>query len=296
MGDDAAIVQAARVSYGAGTKTVREDRGLINYLLEHRHTSPFEMCELKFHCKLPIFAARQWIRHRTANVNEVSARYSIVKDEFYMPAREQLTTQSKDNKQGRSAEPVSNEHVVLLRAAWERDAEEAFDDYTWMVEEVGLSRELARIGLPLSTYTEWYWKIDLHNLLHFLRLRLDSHAQYEIRVFAEAMASIVKQLFPLTWEAFEEHVLYAVTLSRSQVAAVRALLEQLQHARSAVVSVEKRTLELPGHLQPAFALNAIDFMLAPISACGDTVVETFQQIAGLDERAAVKIANKLRLG
>jgi thymidylate synthase (FAD) len=191
MGGDARIVQSARVSYGDGTKTVREDEGLIDYLLRHQHTSPFEQVSLTFHVKLPIFVARQWIRHRTARVNEISGRYSIMKDECYIPAAEDVCFQSNDNKQGRSTEAVPEETVQAVRAQLERTQKQAFGDYNALIEQ-DIARELARINLPLSTYTEWYWQIDLHNLFHFLRLRCDSHAQKEIRVYAEVMLEICR--------------------------------------------------------------------------------------------------------
>lgn len=216
MGNDAAIVQAARVSYGAGTKKVSEDRGLIRYLLRNAHTTPFEMCELKFHCKMPIFVARQWIRHRTANVNEYSARYSEVKDEFYLPDPAVLKKQSSENRQGRGEELTDEQKrrvLYLLRA----DYAQEYSTYEQLLNELGLTRELARIGLSVAAYTQWYWKIDLHNLFHFLRLRLDSHAQYEIRVFAEAMAQITRDAFPIAWEAFEDYRLEAVSFSRLEI-------------------------------------------------------------------------------
>jgi thymidylate synthase (FAD) len=210
MGDDQAIVQAARVSIaGTGVRPVTEDRGLIRYLMRMKHTTPFEMVEFKFHCAMPIFVARQWIRHRTANVNEMSARYSELPEKFYVPEPAQIQYQSGANKQGREGQ-MDDAHLVpqLLR----KEAEASFRNYReWL--EGGMTRELARINLPLSAYTEWYWKIDLHNLLHFLTLRLDKHAQYEIRVFAEAMATFVKQRCPLAWEAFEDFRLNAVTFS-----------------------------------------------------------------------------------
>ena len=235
MGDDSSIVQAARVSYGKGTKQVNEDRGLIRYLLRHAHTTPFEMVEFKFHCKMPIFVARQWIRHRTASVNEVSARYSEMKDEFWLPENEVWNQQSTVNKQGSSSEIaeyssggwsptniVGAEEFVVGKA---RKAEEvAFDEYKRRLEN-GVSKEQARSCLPVSTYTEWYWKIDLHNLFHFLRLRLDSHAQYEIRVFGEAMATMVKEKCPLAWEAFEDYKLNAMTLSGLEVARLKSMLK-----------------------------------------------------------------------
>jgi len=224
MGDDSSIVQAARVSYGKGTKTVNEDRGLIRYLMRHRHTTPFEMVEFKFHIKLPIFVARQWIRHRTANVNEYSGRYSEMKDEFYIPELEQIRFQSQINKQGRSEETLdentSKEILQLLVA----NQVKSYDDYKTLLDK-GLTREIARITLPLSNYTEWYWKIDLHNLFHFLKLRLDSHAQYEIRVYAESIANIVKIVVPLAWEAFEDYQLNSLYFSKQELKIIKKYLD-----------------------------------------------------------------------
>jgi thymidylate synthase (FAD) len=220
MGDDSSIVQAARVSYGKGTKTVREDRFLIRYLMRHRHTTPFEMVEFKFHVKLPIFVARQWIRHRTANVNEYSGRYSEMKDEFYLPEPEQLRPQSKTNRQGRSEEIIEAETAEKIRSEMKETQEMLFDKYSGLLE-TGLARELARINLPLSNYTEWYWKIDLHNLFHFLKLRIDPHAQYEIRVFAEKMGEIVKEIVPVAWEAFEDYMLNSVHFSGLELKAIK---------------------------------------------------------------------------
>ncbi len=216
MGGDASIVQAARVSYGQGTKSVNEDRGLIRYLMRHLHTTPFEMVEFKFHVKLPIFVARQWIRHRTANVNEYSGRYSIMKDEFYSPEHTAIHYQSLQNKQGRSESdvPVELRHRVLeILTTTQR---QLYSEYEQLLE-ADIARELARINLPLSLYTEWYWKIDLHNLFHFLRLRIDPHAQYEIRVYGEAMAEITKAVCPLAWEAFEDYMLKAERFSRLEL-------------------------------------------------------------------------------
>lgn len=194
MGDDGAIVQAARVSYGRGTKRVQDDAGLIRYLMRHRHTTPFEMCEIKYHVKLPIFVARQWIRHRTASVNEYSARYSVLDREYYLPAPEHLAAQARDNRQGRG-EVLTSEAAADVLALLRADAERCYVHYEEMLdpEGLGLARELARINLTLNTYTQWYWKIDLHNLLHFLSLRADPHAQHEIRVYAEAMLETVRR-------------------------------------------------------------------------------------------------------
>jgi thymidylate synthase (FAD) len=227
MGDDAAIVQAARVSYGKGTRTARNDRGLIRYLMRHRHSTPFEMCELKLHVKLPIFVARQWIRHRTANVNEYSARYSILDREFYIPAPEQLAAQSTTNRQGRDAvlSPEESAHVLeLLR----RDAAQTYETYAYLLNDDGdgepadpgramLARELARMNLSINYYTQWYWKIDLHNLLHFLSLRMDAHAQYEIRVYGEVIGEMVAAWVPTTWEAFSDFRLGGGFFSREEL-------------------------------------------------------------------------------
>jgi thymidylate synthase (FAD) len=228
MGDDAAIVQAARVSYGRGTKAARDDRGLIRYLLRHAHTTPFEMCEIKLHVKLPIFVARQWIRHRTANVNEYSARYSILDREFYVPAAEQVAAQSTSNRQGRG-ESFSPEEAEAAREALDDAASHGFAVYEALLNEEedggpGLARELARIALPLSAYTQWYWKVDLHNLLHFLALRADAHAQYEIRVYADAIGELVKAWTPLAWEAFEDYRLGGANLSAAGLACLRRML------------------------------------------------------------------------
>jgi thymidylate synthase (FAD) len=215
MGDDAAIVQAARVSYGNGTKSTREDAELINYLVRNAHTSPLEMVEFKFHCKMPIFIARQWIRHRTANVNEYSARYSEMKDERYLPELENIKGQSSTNKQGSDGN-LEGFTQNGAKSLIEWSGKESFDVYTSLLEN-GVSREMARVVLPLNTYTEWYWKIDLHNLLHFLRLRLDSHAQWEIRQYAEAIAHFVKEKCPLAWAAFETYKLNSLTFSGKEV-------------------------------------------------------------------------------
>ena len=226
MGDDAAVVQAARVSYGRGTKKVSEDRGLINYLMRHRHTTPFEMCEIKYHVKLPIFVARQWIRHRTANVNEYSARYSILDREFYIPAPDQLAAQSTVNNQGRG-EVLQGEEAARVLDLLKSDANRAYDHYEAMLSQdgqQGLARELARMNLPANIYTQWYWKVDLHNLFHFLRLRADPHAQYEIRVYAEAIASCVKDWVPLAYAAFEDYRMGGVTLSAKAISVLKRRL------------------------------------------------------------------------
>ncbi|MCI0511740.1 FAD-dependent thymidylate synthase [candidate division KSB1 bacterium] len=217
MGSDASIVQAARVSYGQGTKRLREDRNLIRYLMRHHHTTPFEMVEFKFHCKMPIFVARQWIRHRTASVNEYSLRYSRALDEFYLPEPGSLQMQSQQNRQGRDAATVPTAVQTQVLEILKRGVHQSWQDYE-ALEQAGLARELARINLPLSLYTEWYWKIDLHNLLHFLSLRLEEHAQYEIRVYAEALAQIIQTVVPITWEAYKNYILQAQTFSHSELA------------------------------------------------------------------------------
>ncbi|MEL6700161.1 MAG: FAD-dependent thymidylate synthase, partial [Pseudomonadota bacterium] len=206
MGDDSAIVQAARVSYGEGTKHVSNDEGLIRYLMRHWHSTPFEMCEIKLHVKLPVFVARQWIRHRTANVNEYSARYSILDREFYIPAPEHLAAQSVVNNQGRG-ETLEGAEAARVLDILKGDSDRAYDHYEQMISDEGqqgLARELARMNLPANVYTQWYWKVDLHNLFHFLRLRADSHAQYEIRVYADEICKIVADWVPLAYRAFED--------------------------------------------------------------------------------------------
>jgi thymidylate synthase (FAD) len=255
MGDDAAIVQAARVSYGRGTRKVSDDRGLINYLMRMRHTSPFEMCELKLHAKLPIFVARQWIRHRTANVNEYSARYSVLEDEFYVPAPEHLASQSGANRQGRG-EVLDSGQAAGVQDTVRKNAERAYADYLALLnqdetgsaidpEGAGLARELARIVLPLNTYTEWYWKTDLHNLLHFIALRADPHAQYEIRAYAEVLLDVVRRWVPLTCAAFEDYRLNAAELSGKALAVLRRMLagEEVAQADSGLSAREWRELQ-----------------------------------------------------
>ena len=248
MGDDGAVVQAARVSYGKGTRHVSSDRGLINYLMRHRHTSPFEMCEIKLHVKLPIFVARQWIRHRTANVNEYSARYSVVEDQVYLPEPAQMAAQASTNRQGRG-EALPEATAVAFRERLRRGAADAFAAYREMLQgeggdAPGLARELARIGLPLNTYSEWYWKIDLHNLLHFVGLRADPHAQYEIRAYAEVLQDIVRRWVPLTAAAFAEYRLGAALLSATALAVLRRMLdgEAVSQPESGLAAGEWREL------------------------------------------------------
>ena len=235
MGDDTAIVQSARVSYGKGTKKITNDKGLIKYLMRHWHSTPFEMCEIKLHVKLPIFIARQWIRHRTANVNEYSARYSILDKEFYIPSVENLASQSQVNKQGR-AENLSPEEAEKVINILKNDAEQTYNNYEVMLNEnsdgetldegsMGIARELARMNLTLNTYTQWYWKIDLNNLLHFLALRADAHAQYEIRVYADIILDIVKKWVPITYEAFEDYRVGGTELSAKEILILKKIIK-----------------------------------------------------------------------
>jgi thymidylate synthase (FAD) len=227
MGDDSAIVQAARVSYGAGTKHVQNDEGLIRYLMRHWHSTPFEMCEIKLHVKLPVFVARQWIRHRTANVNEYSARYSILDREFYIPEPAQLAAQSVVNNQGRGA-TLQGEEAARVLEMLKSDAARSYDHYTDMLSQdgqQGLARELARMNLPMNIYTQWYWKTDLHNLFHFLRLRADAHAQYEIRVYADIIAQITRDWVPLAFAAFEDYRMGGVTLSGKAIEVLKRRLK-----------------------------------------------------------------------
>ncbi len=234
MGNDSSIVQAARVSYGKGTKKKSEDKGLIRYLLRHWHTTPFEMCEIKLHVKLPIFVARQWIRHRTANINEYSARYSILNDEFYIPKLKNLSAQSTQNKQGRGneIEPLFAKNILQKI---KEDSLRCYDNYTWMLNDpssnnydkskVGLSRELARINLTLNTYTEWYWKTDLHNFMHFLQLRADNHSQYEIREYGEKLLKILKSWVPITFDAFLSYRHESAHFSKEALEVMKKMLE-----------------------------------------------------------------------
>ncbi len=254
MGDDAAVVQAARVSYGKGTRRVSDDRGLIRYLMRHRHTSPFEMCEIKLHVKLPIFVARQWIRHRTAAVNEYSARYSVLDDEVYVPGADSVAVQSSDNRQGRGV-AFDAQEAEQVRAGIRASGEEAFQRYHALLNDngagqplvegrPGVARELARVVLPLSTYTQWYWKIDLQNLLHFVALRLDRHAQAEIRAYAEILADILRRWVPATYEAFTDYRLDALELSGPALAVLRRMLrgEKVTADKSGLSAREWREL------------------------------------------------------
>jgi len=227
LGGDARIVQSARVSYGQGTKSVRQDRALIYFLLSHQHTSPFEQVVLTFHCKMPIFVARQWVRHRTARLNEVSGRYSVMKDEFYVPDPSELRFQDDKNKQGGSGSLPLDEAISIIELM-EKDQKAAYKRYESYLEQ-GVARELARVSLPLSLYTEWYWQIDLNNLFRFLWLRLDSHAQEQIRVYAEALATCAKAVAPMAYDAFEEHMLYAIRFSKTETAAVQRMLGGGEH-------------------------------------------------------------------
>ena len=254
MGDDAAIVQAARVSYGKGTKALRSDAGLISYLMRHRHTTPFEMCEIKYHVKLPIFVARQWIRHRTANVNEYSARYSILDNEFYLPAAENLAAQSTSNRQGRGG-LLTGAEADRVYELLKRDSEQAYADYAEMLNEdgegnpvdpgrEGLARELARMNLSLNFYTQWYWKIDLYNLMHFLSLRADEHAQYEIRAYAEVMLDTLERWVPQTFEAFTKYQMGGASISSQSLEVVKRLIvgESVSQQESGLSQREWREL------------------------------------------------------
>ena len=235
MGNDTSIVQSARVSYGKGTKKVSTDSGLIKYLMRHRHSTPFEMCEIKYHVKLPIFVARQWIRHRTANVNEYSARYSILDKEFYIPEKEHLAAQSKDNRQGRGT-LINGKQADEILNMLKEDAQRNYDDYERMLNEKydgtvidekkqGLARELARMNLTLNAYTQWYWKTDLLNLLNFLSLRADNHAQYEIRAYADVMIDSLKRWVPITYEAFMDYRVGGTEISAKGKEVIKKLMK-----------------------------------------------------------------------
>ncbi len=223
FGGDQRIVQSARVSYGEGTKSVSQDGALIDYLLRHQHTSPFEQVVMTFHVKMPIFVARQWVRHRTGRMNEVSGRYSIMKDEFYVPAADKVAPQSKDNKQGRASEAFDKDTADKIISQLEEGQKEAYENYSSLIDD-GLAREIARINLPLSLYTEFYWEMDLHNLFHFLKLRLDSHAQYEIRVYAEVMLEMCRKVAPMATESFINHMNHGVNFSGEEMDALRKVL------------------------------------------------------------------------
>jgi thymidylate synthase (FAD) len=223
-GSDQRIVQSARVSYGEGTKTVSQDAALIDYLLRHQHTSPFEQVVFTFHVKMPIFVARQWVRHRMGRMNEVSGRYSIMKDEFYVPEDSCIALQSKDNKQGRNSEPLPADQAEKYRSQFAKGQEDAYQTYSEMVDE-GLAREIARINLPLSLYTEFYWQMDLHNLFHFLKLRLDSHAQFEIREYTQVMLEMVRKVCPLATASFENDMRDSVSFTGEEMQALRDVLD-----------------------------------------------------------------------
>lgn len=242
LGGDARIVQAARVSYGEGTKSYREDAGLIDYLMRHEHTSPFEQVVLTFHIKVPIFVARQWIRHRTARVNEVSGRYSIMKDEFYVPAAGDLAEQSPDNKQGRLDTPLAESKAEQVTSLLIAGQKQAYEDYQSLVD-AGLAREIARINLPLSLYTEWYWQIDLHNLFRFLMLRLDSHAQKEIRLYAQVILEITRKVAPAATASFERNILSAVRFTGAEMAELQRRLSGGNSADSQLKGKELERLE-----------------------------------------------------
>ena len=248
MGDDAAICQAARVSYGKGTKSVQNDEGLIRYLMRHWHSTPFEMCEVKLHVKLPVFVARQWIRHRTANVNEYSARYSILDREFYIPAPDKVAAQSVVNNQGRG-EVLTGAEAAQVLEILKADSSRAYDNYEAMISQdgqQGLARELARMNLPANIYTQWYWKVDLHNLFHFLRLRADAHAQYEIRVYADEICKIVADWVPFAYRAFEDYRMGGATLSATALDCVRRMVagEQVTQETSGMSKGEWREFEV----------------------------------------------------
>ncbi|MFI5385419.1 MAG: FAD-dependent thymidylate synthase [Fimbriimonadales bacterium] len=252
MGGDERIVQAARVSYGAGTKKVSEDKGLINYLMRNWHTSPFEQVQLTFHTKMPIFVARQWVRHRTARLNEISGRYSIMRDEFYVPSPDEVRYQSTTNKQGRSDDALSPEEAARVIKLFEEEQQSIYTNYEGLLAD-NVARELARMNLPLSLYTEWYWQIDLHNLFHFLRLRMDAHAQFEIRAYAQAMAKCAHAVAPMAYEAFEEHVLGAITFSRGECRALAALMDgrEIELSGRALAEFQEKVGRLKsGEIQP----------------------------------------------
>jgi len=244
LGGDERIVQAARVSYGKGTKTKRQDRGLINYLMRNEHTSPFEQVILTFHCKMPIFVARQWVRHRTARLNEISGRYSVMEKEFYVPDLEQIRYQSEDNKQGRNqGKEVSPEIQQKVLDIIKKGHSQAYDQYNEMLEE-NIARELARINLPLSLYTQWYWQIDLHNLFHFLKLRMDPHAQWEIRQYARVMSEMTAKVAPMAYDAFETHSLNSVKFSGIEMKALARVLKGEEYSLDPAAEADfKRKLE-----------------------------------------------------
>ncbi len=256
LGSDQRIVQAARVSYGEGTKSYRQDQGLIDYLLRNEHTSPFEQVILTFHTKMPVFVARQWVRHRTARLNEISGRYSIMKDEFYVPAGPDISMQSEDNKQGRSTDPVDPQVQQEIQESLASQQGAAYQAYMKLVD-MGLARELARINLPLSMYTEWYWQIDLHNLFHFLRLRLDAHAQYEIRAYAQVMLDIARAVAPMACASFENHLVGGVRFSSRELAILRDILEETGLSGDAFLQRLGQT-DLPARDQERLAAKILE--------------------------------------
>ena len=228
MGDDSSIVQAARVSYGKGTKHSNKDQGLINYLMRNQHSTPFEMCEIKLHVKLPIFIARQWVRHRTANINEYSARYSILDKEFYVPDLKNIASQSTENNQGRNDEAIPIEIAKKIQDFLKEEASSCYKNYDGLLQEHNLAREIARMTLSANFYTQWYWKIDLHNLLHFVKLRNDKHAQYEIREYAAQILKIIEKWVPMTYNAFMEYSMCSVKISRSGISLIRDVIKNKQ--------------------------------------------------------------------
>ena len=247
MGNDQAIVQAARVSYGEGTKKARDDSALIRYLMRHWHSTPFEMCEVKLHVKLPVFVARQWIRHRTANVNEYSARYSIMDKEFYIPTEDNLAAQSKKNNQGRGF-VLEGEEAYKVLEILKSDSSRSYKNYEQLLSQdgqQGLARELARMNLPMNIYTQWYWKVDLHNLFHFLRLRADDHAQYEIRVYADTILKIVSDWVPIAFQAFKDYRIGGIHLSAIAADIIKRMLkgENIKMENSGMSQGEWRELQ-----------------------------------------------------
>lgn len=261
MGTDECIERAARVSYGYGTRKKSLTRGLVRYLRRHKHTTPSEMVELKFHCCMPMFIARQWIRHRTANVNEYSGRYSLIPMLFYTPPEEQLQTQSRKNNQGRSGEPVDAERYKEVMRRFERVREASREAYEWMTGE-DIARELARIDLPLSTYTQWYWKIDLHNLLHFLTLRVDRHAQWEIQEYGKVMAGMLQRVAPLSYEAWIDYDVCGAPLSRLEFDALRMLVQ----SQNGTLTATSASLDRERLLSLGLSAREVDELLDKISA------------------------------
>ncbi|MFW5696021.1 MAG: FAD-dependent thymidylate synthase [Alkalispirochaeta sp.] len=280
LGGDQRIVQSARVSYGAGTKTYRQDKGLINYLLRNEHTSPFEQVVFTFHTKMPIFVARQWVRHRTARLNEISGRYSVMKDEFYVPGEGAVAPQSTDNKQGRSGDAFEPEEARAIQAELETQQKRAYQGYETLLER-NVARELARINLPLSMYTEWYWQIDLHNLFHFLKLRMDAHAQYEIRAYAETMFEIAQRVCPIATEAFDEHVRGGLSFSRRELAVLRELLAGGETGDAAETGESRDTAVAAGP-------GAVGVLEERIRAAGER--------HGIEGRALDRLVDKVRDG